>query len=377
MRICLVSEYYYPVLGGITEHVYQFSRQCLNRGHEVTLLTSHAGDIDPTLIPSRLKIRRMGRSVKIFSNGSIARVTLSTSIGREVRSFLKSESFDIVHVHAALTPVLPLLAVRYRTSPTVGTIHTDFQQNRFYEMFQRQCQEILNHHDGIVAISPICVESMQRYFDINATVIPNGVDVDWFANGRLLPEMKDGTFTILFLGRFDPRNGLDTLINAYAMLRAQGIKARLVIAGDGPLRPHYEKLVPADLRGDVRFIGAINRERPDVFASSDVFCYPARKGSFGITLLEAMAAGLPVVASNIRGFADLLRHGKDGLLFDQDNPQTLCDVLTRLAQDVDLRRRFAACGRQRAAEFSWGKVSQSILAYYEQILSVQNRRLHA
>lgn len=374
MRICLVSEYYYPILGGVTEHVYQFAKYALGLGHEVTLLTSDAGPIDPSLIPPKLDLVRMGKSFLLRSNQSFARVTLAPRLGRSVRSFFESRFFDIVHIHSALTPTLPLLAARYSRTPVVGTIHTHFDDSLYYSLFKKQCQDILDAHDGLIAVSEICIEAMRKYFEFEATIIPNGVDLRLFQAGTSDPKYRRADFNILFLGRLDPRNGVDTLLEAFSIFRHRNQNTHLVIAGDGPLRSHYESLVNSTDRPSISFLGAVNGERPNLFASADVLCYPATKASFGITLLEAMAAGVPPIASDIQGFRALVRTGEEGILVPESNPGALSDAFRALSEDSELRQAMAQKGRGRAEEFSWNRVGKEILAYYTRILDSDHKR---
>jgi len=368
MRICLVSEFFLPLLGGIQEHLSQFSSHCIKLGHEVTLLTSNTGSIDSGPIPKGLKVHRIGRSVPIFSNGSFARATLAFRLGKRIREFFLKNTFDIIHVHPPIVPTLPALAVRYKTAPMIGTVHTYFEKNFGYWIFQKQGQMALNSHDGFIAVSSCCIDAMRKYFNFDAEVIPNGVDPVYFASGKPLPHLKDDKFNILFLGRLDPRNGLETLLRSFSILKKRKVNARLIIAGDGPFRPHFEKSVEAQCKQDVHFVGQIYQERPDYLASADVLCYPAQLASFGITLLEAMAAGLPVVASDINGFKDLVRPGKEGLLASPGQADSFADAFEQLADDKNLCINLGEQGRKRADEFSWDKVSERILSFYDKTL---------
>lgn len=376
MKICLVSEYYYPLLGGITEHVYHFARQCLSYGHQVSLLTSHAGPIDPALIPKGLNIHQMGMSTPVCANGSFARATIAPFLGTRVRHFLSRNSFDIVHIHSPLTPILPLLAAKYKCAPTIGTVHTYFESSVVLKMMQRSAQTLLDNHDGFIAVSTSCIEAMQRYFRFNATIIPNGVDTKYFSQGKRLNQFSQKDFRILFLGRLDPRNDLDVLIRAFIQFR-KASRGQLIIAGDGPLKKYYMSLVPSHLRDDIQFVGAIRQERPDYFASVDLFCYPASKASFGITLLEAMSAGVPVVASKIRGFTEVIRDGVDGLLVPAADPSAFATAFETLAHSPNLRIQMGENGRRRAEEFSWDRVTNRILDFYTTRIRSEPKLMHA
>src|SRR6185312_3262472 len=188
-------------------------------------------------------------------------------------------------------------------------------------------------------------------------VIPNGVDVAAFAAGRRRAELDDGRPTLLHVGRFDPRNGVDRVIRAWVRVRRAGVDARLVLVGDGPLRPAYQAMVPADLRRDAHFAGFVpGAERPSYYASADVLLCPAVGGTFGIILLEAMAAACAIVAADTPGFRTVMRDGQQGFLVDIDRDplsQRLADRALQLLDDAELRRRCGQAGRATAARYDW------------------------
>lgn len=366
-KIGIVSEYFYPHLGGITEHVYYYSKELLKRGFEVVILTGYEGEsatYDP--LPG-LRIIHMGKSFPFFSNGSFAKVTLDWNIGKKVRRVLAEEKFDLLHIQSPLTPVLPLAFQQLSQTLTIGTMHTYFEKMIFYKIFQKQVQAHLDRLDGVIAVSPSCIEAMSQYFTGNYTVIPNGVDRDWFANSKgKIKKYDDGSPNVLFLGRLDPRNGLETLIDSFPHVLKEVPEARLLVLGDGPLRPVYEERAAGLLNQKIFFEGQINEDRPDYFATSRVFCYPATKASFGITLLEAMAAGVPVVATDNKGFKDMIQHGENGLLVKQEDPVDLAQGIVRVLKDKELEKRLIEKGSEMADQFSWSHVTDRILDFYNQ-----------
>lgn len=367
-KIGIVSEYYYPHLGGVTEHVHYFSRELLRRGYEVVLLTGDQG-VDPEHpVPPSLRIVRFGKAYPVYSNGSFAKVTLGWGLGRQIRRVLEHERFDLIHIQSPLTPVLPLLFQKYTNTVTVGTFHTYFDSVRCFRVFGRALQGYMERLDGLIAVAPSCVEAMGRYFEADYTIIPNGVDTDWFGrpSGKI-EKYNDGISNILFLGRLDPRNGLDILLKAFPRVLDRWPHTRLLIVGDGPLRLFYENLAGPLLNRSIFFEGQINQARPRYFATSHVFCYPAAKASFGITLLEAMAAGTPVVATDNRGFRDIIRHGINGLLVAEDHPAALADTLVKILRDKQLAVKLAEEGRREAGRYSWSHVTDQILGYYEDV----------
>ncbi len=367
-KIGIVSEYFYPHLGGITEHVYYFSKELIRRGYEVVLLTGYEG-MDPGVdVPPELRVLRLGKCFTIFSNQSYGRVTVGWNLGKKIKKVLAEEKFDLLHIHSPIMMTLPVLFQKYTNTVTVGTFHTYFDSFLVYRIGRAVAQKYLDKLDGRIAISSSCIEAMNRYFHADYRIIPNGIETEWFArpSGRIA-RFADGSPNILFLGRLDPRNGLDTLIDAYRHVESRLPEARLIVVGDGPLRAIYEKKAGAFLGRKIFFEGQINGGRPDYFATSHVFCYPATKASFGITLLEAMSAGTPVVATDNRGFRDIIHHEVDGLLVPQDNPQKLADALVRVLKDPALASKLAEGGRREAERYSWSKVTDQVLNYYDEV----------
>ncbi len=371
-KIGIVTEYFYPHLGGITEHVYFFSKELLKRGLEVVILTGYEGEELRTELPPGLRIVNLGKSVSIYSNHSFGKVTLGWNLGKKVREILKREQFDLIHIHSPTIPVLPYLFQRYAETVTVGTIHTylDGAESRlYYHLFRWLEQRCLNGLNGVIAVSPSCVESMKNIVSTNCTIIPNGVDVQWFRNSaKKIPAHSHGTSNILFLARLNPRNGLNILINAMPHVLKNIPKARLIIVGDGPMRSFYEKAAGSLLNRTVFFEGQVNDARPAYFATSDVFCYPATKASsFGITLLEAMSAGKPVVAADNPGFRTVIKQEVNGLLVPPSDPKELAQGLIRVLTDKALARKLVENGLKTADEYSWSSVTDRVLRFYEDV----------
>src|SRR5688572_1420757 len=260
MRIALVTEYYYPHLGGVCEHVHFFAREARRLGHDVDIITSHIPGAAP-----RAGVIRVGRSVPLYINGSQGRITVGRTLRRDVRRILRAGEYDIVHVHSALTPVLPILAIEEAEVPVVGTFHTYFDRSWGYQVFRRAFQRRLDRLSAAIAVSQSTIVALQRYFDADWKIIPNGVDTDLFRPEVERPlGIPQDVPTILFLGRFDPRNGLSALIDAFKRVRGRGRRARLVVVGDGPLRNHYQRKAGSDR--DIEFVGAVVDGRPGYYA---------------------------------------------------------------------------------------------------------------
>ncbi|HLK43870.1 MAG TPA: glycosyltransferase family 4 protein, partial [Thermoleophilia bacterium] len=204
-------------------------------------------------------------------------------------------------------------------------------------------------------------------------VIPNGIDTDHFSPAaEPVAELRDRRPAICFIGRFDPRNGLETMIEAFRLLhRERSGGVFLDVVGDGPLRPRFERQVGEELAPFVHFAGRLNRSRPNHLVSADVFCTPCNRASFGMVLLEAMSCGVPVVASRISGFQLLMQHGRQGLLVHPaDSAERFAAALGELLDDPARLARMGAEGRRTALEhYSWPTVAGKLATYYSDLLA--------
>ncbi|MBA3656809.1 MAG: glycosyltransferase family 4 protein [Gemmatimonadaceae bacterium] len=362
LRIALVTEYYYPHLGGVTEHVHYFAQEARKFGHHVDIITSNIPNAEPDP-----HVIRLGYSQSIYSNGSQARITLGWGLRREMRRALSRGDYDIVHIHSPLHPVLPVLAMQEAQCPVVGTFHTYFDSSLGYTVFRKQCQRRLDSMQAVIAVSHSTTIAMNRYFDVDWTIIPNGIDLDVFRPDVPKPaQIRDDMPSILFLGRFDPRNGLTTLIDSFRKVRGRNREAQLVVVGDGPLRKHYYRAAGGD--PDITFVGAILKERPNYYAHSTIYACPTTKASFGITLLESMACETPIVCSDILGFRDVVKNEREALMTHCGDTTELADALVRLLDDEDLQRRLGKVGRERAQHYSWQSVTSAVLDVYAAVL---------
>ena len=364
MRIGIFTEYYYPSIGGIQEHVFHFAREARRLGHTVKVVTSEMPDLQDG--HREEDVLRIGASLPVYVNGGFGRVTCGPRIARAVRDVLERERFDVVHVHAPLTPVLPLVAIHHAAGPVVGTFHTHFHPGLLFRLMRGGLQRYLDRLDAAVAVSRACLSAFEHRLRADFRIIPNGVDVDAFSRGRCLRAYDDEKLNVLFVGRLEPRNGLDRVLAAFARAHRQ-IPARLLVLGDGPLMPRYRAMVPEELEEDVVFAGRVIDGRPDWYATADVYCAPTRIASFGVTLLEAMAAARPVLASDIDGYREVLQHGEEGELLPPDDPDAWARAMVRLAGDPARAAAYGERGRARAQRYAWPAVTRDILQVYRSI----------
>ena len=365
LRIALVTEYYYPHLGGIVEHVHFFAREARKLGHHVDIITSHipGGSAEPHVI-------RVGRSQPVYANGSQARMTLGLGLTRRLGKIFDKGRYDIVHVHSPLNPTLPMCAIDAADCPVVGTFHTYFDQSVGYRLTRSYLQKKLNKLSAAIAVSHSTTIALDRYFDADWKILPNGIDLDLFnPHAPAPPGISRDVPTILFLGRFDPRNGLTTLFDAYRKVRGSNRKAQVVVVGDGPLRNHYYRAAGGD--PGITFVGSVLGSRPSYYAHAAMYACPTTKASFGITLLESMACETPVICSDILGFRDVVKHEREALMFPCGDVAALADDLVRLLDDETLRARLGKAGRQVAQSYGWPSVTASVIDVYSQILGAR------
>ena len=339
-----------------------FAREARARGHHVDIITSNL----PGAVPEPGVIR-IGRSQPVYFNQSQARITIGRSIRRQMRKVLRLGRYDIVHVHSPLTPVLPMLAIEEADCPVVGTFHTYFERSLTYAAFAPYFQKRLDMMSAAIAVSNSTTVMLNKYFTVDWQIIPNGIDTELFHPAAPLPPgMERDVPTILFLGRFDPRNGLSTLIESFRRVKSRQRDARLVVVGDGPLRNHYYK----QARGlkDIVFVGSVLKGRPSYYANSTVYACPTTKASFGITLLEAMACETPIVCSDILGFRDVVADEREALMVPCGDRDAIADGLVRVLDDPSLARRLGATGRANALDYSWSSVTSQVLDVYQSIL---------
>ena len=365
MKVCLVSPYDFVHPGGVAEHVRHLAEELRRRDHEVTILAPSSRVGDDHGIPGYVRI---GRSVPVRGNGSVARIALSFHLVRRVRSLLDREAFDVVHYHEPLVPGVPITTLRLHRGANVGTFHAMARRNLGYYYGRPVLARYFHRLHGLICVSEPAREFISRYFPGDYRIVPNGIDTTRFRPDRpVVAELRSaGMATILFVGRMEQRKGLATLLDAYARLRRLRADVRLVVVGDGPMRWAYERRCEADGVPDVTFLGHVSGQvLPRIYASADIFCAPASGGeSFGIVLLEAMASGVPVVASAIPGFSQVVASGSEGLLVPPRDPQAWARALDTLVADRAARRRMGEAGVRKAQGFDWRVVVDGILGVY-------------
>ena len=366
LKIGLFSPYDHAVHGGVQSHVNEIAGQFRNWGHRVRIVApASAPDSipDPDFVP-------MGRAVPLPSAGSVARVSLSVWLHPRIKDLLARERFDVIHSHEPLSGYVPLAALTMadaRTTVNIATFHS-YRRRRVWWAIgsDKLANPLLNPLHGRLAVSRPAAEFINRHFPGDYRVIPNGIRVEDFARAKPVPELMDGKTNILFLGRLEKRKGLRYLLSAYSKLKWDNPDLRLIVVGGGsPDAESYRIMGERNLQ-DVIFTGRVSDEmRASYFKSAHVYCSPATGNeSFGIVLLEAMAAGAPVAATSIAGYASVIRHGHDGLLVPPKDEDALASAIDTLVRDPSLRARLSANGVRTADAFRWERVAAKVMDFY-------------
>ena len=365
LKIGIVSPYGYPLPGGVNEHVRYTSEAMRRMRHDVRIITSSYG----RQRQSEGDVIRLGAGFAFPSNGSIGRVTLGLRFDTQARELLERERFDILHFHEPFVPFLSPVVLRQSRTVNIATFHAFGGFSPSYEIGRRLLRGYAELLHGRIAVSGAARHFISRYFPGEYRIIPNGVDIERYRDAEPFEELRDGTLNILFVGRLEERKGLLHLLKAFRRLKKRHVDARLIVCGEGPQRGQYRRYATTRRVRDVEFVGRVSDDdKARYFRSADIFCAPSTgQESFGIVLLEAMAAGVPIVASDIHGYKNVVQRNVQGLLVEPRNHRALAAALYALAQDPALRARMGEAGRQRAPDYSWQRVTERTVAFYREV----------
>jgi phosphatidylinositol alpha-mannosyltransferase len=358
MKVLFVSDIYYPHIGGISEHIYNLANQFERKGHDVSVLTA---SIEGDLKPDEERVIRIGKSIVIPANRSCSRITLGVD-GAELSDIVKK--FEVIHIHGILAPTLPLSTLKVSRRINIFTFHPTFGPSIPFKIFKKYLSIYFDRIDGKIAVSKTARDSIARYLSGDYRIIPNGVDIKRFMPSKA--EYKSEN-EILFVGRIEPRKGLQFLIDALPLIKKEIPEVKLTVAGGG-----YKELklnIPIDVKESIRFLGFVTpKDLPEIFRKATVFMSPAVSGeSFGIVLLEAMASGTPVIASDIPGYKCVIKDGENGLLAPRGNPEGIARQIIRVFKNKELKDSLIDKGFMTAKRYSWDRVSEEVLNYYYEI----------
>jgi phosphatidylinositol alpha-mannosyltransferase len=368
LKIALVSPYDYSFPGGVVQHISHLAHYYQQWGHQVKII---APCLKEGTQYFEEEVYSIGRPFPLSYGGTVARLPLSPWLPAQVRHVLHKEKFDVIHLHEPFLPMLCLSILMQSRALNVGTFHAYYAGAKSYDTVKPLFKKFLTRLDGKIVVSQPLFNFLNKYAPSNYRIIPNGIDIERFTlEGPVKKEYLDGKVNILFVGRLEKRKGLEYLIQACGLLNKKFSNFRLIVVGPGTrLRGGYRRLAKELELENVEFVGfASGDELPMYYRTADIFCAPATKGeSFGIVLLEAMACGKPVIASDIDGYASVMHHTEDGILVPPKDAQGLSDALLWLVENRSLREKMGQKGRANAEKYSWPNISQRVLDFYREI----------
>ena len=372
MKVGLVSPYDFASPGGVNDHVRHLAVRLQEMGHEPRIFApSSRADVGF----DRAKFYRIGTPIAIPANDSVARITLSFHLANRVAAIIEEERFDVMHFHEPLMPAVPMTMLRMSQTANVGTFHAYGRSNVGYYYGRPLLKPYLSHLHRAMAVSEPARAFVSRYFpNFPMRVVPNGIDLSVYRPG--LPpirHLRDENLNILFVGRLEKRKGLGDLLRAYRGIVDRVPKSRLIIVGDGPLRGKVESYITRHRLPNVVMAGYVPESvKPRYYNSADIFCAPATGAeSFGIVLLEALASGLPVVATEVPGYMSVLEPGQDSITVQPKNWRELAASLVILARDPALRARMGDYAVRKAGRYSWDSVATEVVEVYREALKAQ------
>ncbi len=372
MKIAQVTPYDFGHPGGVAEHIQHLKTELNTLGHEVKIIAprSQSGGLEVGK-----DFYGVGRTVAIPGNNSKVRLTFDVTLYSAVKELLRQEQFDVIHLHEPLTPVLPYMVLLNSKAVNVATFHAYRFSNPWYTAFKPYMSFVLGRLDARMAVSESAREFVSQYFEGPYTIVPNGIDPQRFSDGiEPFPWASDGVPRILFVGRYnESRKGFKYLLRALPLVQQQFPNVRLMVVGPGDPSRVAGIIERNRIRG-IDFVGQVSKEDlPRYYASSTIVCAPSVEGeSFGIILLEAMASGKPLVASNIPGYAGVVTHEQDGLMVPPQDSQALALGIVRLLADQQLQKYLVTNGLATANSYAWNKIAGRVLDQYGQALESAN-----
>lgn len=375
MKICLVSPYSLSFPGGVQEHVKALAIQFRKKGHQAKIIAPASFWNEKS---SDKDILLVGNNLKIPFNGTEVPITFGLNYSLRLWEIFEKEKFDLFHLHNPWTPTLSWFVMFHAKKPMVATFHTTAEripkkQSLILEPLLRPIvMPLLEKIAGRIAVSQVAKTYIHGYLKGGYEVIPNGVDTKRFhPEVPPLKKFKDGKINILYVGRLEERKGLLYLLSAYKKIQG---KTRLLVVGDGSLKKEAQKFTRDHRLKNVHFAGIVAPEiLPSYYTTADIFCSPATHGeSFGIVLLEAMASGLPIVASRISGYSELLKRD-EGFLVSPKDSRELAKALKTLIKDGSLRQDLGENGFKTSKKYDWEIIGSKILNSYQKILKHPRR----
>lgn len=364
MRIGIVCPYAWDIPGGVSAHVHDLANALIRKGHFVSVIAPAESDEDlPFFVEST------GKPRAVRYNGSVARLSFGPLVARRVSKWIEQGQFDVLHVHEPLAPSVSVLACWAAKGPIVATWHSSMDRSRVILSLAKIAQTVMEKVTARIAVSPAARQTMMDHLGGDAVIIPNGVDVQSFSHATPMAGWGSEQKSLVFFGRVDePRKGLAVLLKALPKIRAEFPDLKVLIAGPGDCDDLLDELSVQD-RQAITQLGLVDEfTKPNVYASGSIYVAPNTGGeSFGIVLLEAMASGTPVLASDLPAFQRVLSNGGCGKLFTNEDSDSLAMAAIELLKDDAQRLRLQAAGLNRVLEFDWDTVADEVIEVYKSV----------
>jgi phosphatidyl-myo-inositol alpha-mannosyltransferase len=367
LRIGMVAESYFPTLGGIQEHVRNLRNLLRREGAEVSILTGNPS-VPSVCGPEDAEqgVIRIGRTHTFRTCGTFAQATIGPLAAWNFYHALRRGQFDLLNIHGPCDVGLAFFALSMFRGPKVLTLHSCFPDAPWRHRVAPYYRWVFRRAAAVIAVSETTAQTMWRYAEFEPTIIPNGIDLAYWRARPSPRYSRPGLRNLVYMGRLEERNGPDVAIQAFAKVAAAVPDVRLLVAGDGPMGPSLQAQVPDPLRSRVEFLGPVYDQRPELLASSSLFLLPARAVGFSIMVLEAFAAGLPVVALPALGTDRAGEHWSNVVLAKDSSVDAFAHaVIETLEREQGPR---IARGRAIAESFDWSKVGSRILDVFERVV---------
>jgi len=358
VKICIVSPYDLFKTGGVTDHVKNLAKELANLSHEVTIIAPCSKKKNRL---GKVKLINVGSPIPVSFGSTAADICVSLRSILKVRSIFKKTDFDFVHIHEPLVPFVSISSLIFAKNQKILTFHASFKKSWIFKFWGFLFSYWINRDHRFIAVSEVAANSLKNYgLNVKPEIIPNGVDFSRFERNK----KSNNEFTrILFVGRNEYRKGVKTLLQAFSKLIDKYENLSLILVGFGidKLKKNYKNLPNCSFHPHKE-----DKELVDMFHNADIFCSPAIENeSFGIVLLEAMASRLPVIASDIPGYREIIKDYSNGILFTPGNYDSLATKIEEIITDLSLRKRLSQQGQKYSRRFSWNTIAKKIYKQYQ------------
>ena len=366
LSIAMVSPYDFSHPSGVNTHAVNLSRYLASQGHCIDLLGPCSDSYYEHDAYEGISFHSLGSTIPFPISSTAARISLNPKVYFQIRSILKNQ-FDIVHIHEPFMPLTSLSTLLLSKCPKIGTFHAYHEYKNNYAILQSVVSPLMNLIDHAICVSEASKSYIQPWmhnFTGNVSVIGNGIDTSKFKNS-IKPYINNTPFTVVFIGRDEPRKGLTLLLKALENLSYSNYKFKLLVAGLNDLNS-YNNLFPNIFKSfEIECLGSVHNDLiPNILQTSDVVCVPSLGGeSFGIVLLEALASNTPVIASDIKGYSQILSQ-QNYPLIPVNDASALEHALESLILNPELRHNMAELGTEIVRKYNWTVIGSEIESIY-------------